>query len=415
MEDNKVQVLTKEAEEFLNEYIKKLKIKNPQVTITPGSIRGDNYLGVIGKVEIKSENSVLHWIFKSAIQQETFRSFLPINKAYQREVYVYRKILAEFNRFQEERNVAKPFKSYAKFLTSYLVEPNECLIMEDMKTLGYKLHDRMEPLDYNHVLLVMREYGRFHALSFALRDQKPDLFKEISENTEEIFFHDDSFINEEMLKAMQNQACKVLDALDPVVHKSAYEKFEKFQKRMIEEAKDAVKSERSGKYSVVCHGDCWINNFLFRYGNTKNSNSPTNLCILDWQLCRLGSPVLDLSYFIFSSTDKQFRDKFYDEMIREYYNSLCTFLTELGSNPDELFPFAVLKEHLKTFSVFGLYMTVQVLFLILSDHEEIPDMHNFKSEDEALEKMNYTTKNIDKYNSRVRGVVTDFDKLGYYF
>lgn len=415
MEDNKVHLLSKEVEAFLYEYVDKLKIKNAQVTITPGSLRGDNYLGVIAKVEVKSENSVLYWILKSAMQQETFRSFIRVDKAYEREVYIYKNILEYFDQFQEEKKVAKPFKAYAKFLTSSLVEPYECLIMEDMKHLGYKLQDRMEPLDYNHVLLVMREYGRFHALSFALRDQKPDLFKIISENTKEFFFSDDAFINEDMLNAMSTQSKRVLDALDPVIHKTAYEKFESFQKRMVPEARNAVQSKRSGKYSVVCHGDCWINNFLFRYSDQNNPNYPTDLCILDWQLSRLGSPALDLSYFIFSSTDKHFRDKYYDEIIREYYNTLSSFLIELGSNPEELFPYHVLKEHLQTFSVFGLFMAVQIIYLILSDNEEIPDLHNFSSENDALQKMSYTLRNIDKYNSRIRGVVTDFVKLGYYF
>ncbi|KAF5270854.1 hypothetical protein FQA39_LY08299 [Lamprigera yunnana] len=413
MDENNAQVLSKTTLDFLHGYIKKLDVKDYVVNVSPGSIRGDNYLGVIAKVQVKTEKLIMNWILKSAMQQEIFRSFLPVPKVYAREVYVYEKVLYEFNRFQKEKTVLKPFESYAEYRTSFLTAPYECLIMNDMKELGYKLQDRSKPLDYNHVLLVMREYGRFHALSFALRDQKPSLFQEISENVEEIFFNEEALFGEDLRKALDSQAERAMKALDPLLNKSAYKKFMRFKEHMVEITKKVVQGTAAGKYGVVCHGDCWINNFLFKYRNPERPDCPSDMCILDWQLCRLGSPVLDLSYFIFASTDKQFRDNHYDEMMREYHSSLSKFLTELGSDPEELYPYHVFKDDLLKFSVFGLYMSIQILYFLVSDHEEIPDFHNFSSGEDAVKQLNYHSKNEEIFNSRIRGVVSDFDKFGY--
>jgi len=259
----------------------------------------------------------------------------------------------------------------------------------------------------------MKEYGKFHALSYALQDQKPEIFKELCNNTEETFFS--HMKNDEMHKGIQQQSEKALNALDPVKHKVAYEKFKNFRSAMIDLLHEAVKAKPAGKYAVIGHGDCWVNNMLFKYGNSAKPQCPTEMCFLDWQLSRLGSPALDLSYFIFTATDKNLRDQHYDHLIQEYYDSLSSFLRKLGSDPDKILPFNVLQEHLKKFSVYGLYMAVMLLFIMTSEVEEIPDIHNISDSEDIMSKFQYDSKNMEKYNERIRGVILDFVRLGYDF
>lgn len=90
-------------------------------------------------------------------------------------------------------------------------------------------------------------------------------------------------------------------------------------------------------------------------------------------------------------------------------------LCKLGSDPDKLFPFDVLQEHLKKFSVFGLYMALMVLFFMTSETEEIPDIHSMTDEQDLMSKLQFESKNIEKYNDRISGVLLDFVKFGYEF
>lgn len=262
-------VLTQEVQAHVEKLIKELAITNHTIDISAGSLRGDNYLGVIAKATVhgkdkSGENKVLHLIVKSAPKNEVYRTLTPIRCAFDREIYMYSKVFPEFAKLQKERGILKPFQSFAKFYKSTMEDMNEAVIMEDMKQLGFEMRERQEPLNYNHTLLVIKEYGRYHALSYALRDQKPEVFQEIFDNTQEMFFsnYNQTEIAE---KSAKNDHERALKSLDPVKDKIAYDKFNKFQEHMEELVKNALESESAGKYGVVGHGDSWLNNMLFKY------------------------------------------------------------------------------------------------------------------------------------------------------
>lgn len=63
--------------------------------------------------------------------------------------------------------------------------------------------------------------------------------------------------------------------------------------------------------------------FPFNGQNKK----PVDVRLLDWQISRYSSPVLDLVYYIFCCTTKPIRDQCYDELIKTYHTSLSKMLT----------------------------------------------------------------------------------------
>lgn len=145
----------------------------------------------------------------------------------------------------------------------------------------------------------------------------------------------------------------------------------------------------------------------------SNPNSTTELCFLDWQLACQGSPILDLSYFIFTCTDSKLRELHYEDFLNTYYKSLCDHLRKLGSDPDRLFPHDVFLEHWKKFAAYGLHMSTMVIFLMMSEVDEIPDFHNISDLEDVAKEFNYESKNVKQYNERMRGVVLDCVKYGY--
>ncbi|MBO8695574.1 phosphotransferase, partial [Staphylococcus aureus] len=72
---------------------------------------------------------------------------------------------------------------------------------------------------------------------------------------------------------------------------------------------DAMQSLRRivasvGPMSVLCHGDFNRNNLLFRY---DDGGRPVDALAYDMATMRYGSPVLDLSFFLYMNADRQTR------------------------------------------------------------------------------------------------------------
>lgn len=99
-----------------------------------------------------------------------------------------------------------------------------------------------------------------------------------------------------------------------------------------------------------------------------------DICILDWQIIRFGSPVTDLLCFLFTTTDKTFRDKEYDSLIGLYYESLSKTIKHLGSDPEKLFPLLHLKSELKRCGNFALLMAPMAIQVAQADSSEIQKM-----------------------------------------
>lgn len=62
------------------------------------------------------------------------------------------------------------------------------------------------------------------------------------------------------------------------------------------------------------------------------------MILLDFQLARCCSPVLDLMFFIYSCTDKRLRDQHYEDILKNYYDELIKSMILLGiSNAEQIY------------------------------------------------------------------------------
>lgn len=181
---------------------------------------------------------------------------------FEREMYAYNQILRAFEEFQSEKNVpvGDRFTEYPKcFATANDTEKGEqVIIMENLKSVNYNLWDKRIPIDYATVCLYMKALGKLHAISFALRDQKPELFNKISDIDDimvKMFSKDDKV--EIMFQAAMGKALSLLDQDD--------------EKKILEDCRTNCKSEMirlvskdlAGKFYVIGHGDSWNNNLFY--------------------------------------------------------------------------------------------------------------------------------------------------------
>ncbi|KAB0793311.1 hypothetical protein PPYR_12931 [Photinus pyralis] len=373
---------------------------------------GDNFLGLIYNVSVSDDNGTIHLVVKLAPQEDYFRIVMPVREIYKTEIFAYKEILCEFSRIQDEKKLPRDFQAFARMYASRTDNLRESLLMENVKKRGFRLINHRIPVDYPHASLVMREMGRFHALSYAIRDQKPEIFDSWEDQCHEYFFS--SSIQVPALKGITRLVSAVVNSYPP--HQR-----EKERRALKEFAGDLSTIYKSGlvvssddkKYAVVAHGDMELRNLLFKYGNPHDPDCPTELCIVDWQLMHLAPPAMEVLFFIFLSTDKELREQHYTKLIEEYYQSFCLFLRELGSDPDSLFPFPILLEHLKKYSGWALLLAILFNPSNLKEGDDIPDFSNCDDEDAMVAMMSIIPKR--RYLQRMRDVVSDMLNYGYPF
>ncbi|CAG9864250.1 unnamed protein product [Phyllotreta striolata] len=187
--------LPQEVLSNLKECLHRLKLENYTTHYSKGSDKGQNYLGIITKVKVsgtdeKGDTKTVNLIIKSAPQSQEFRDYIKIDILHEREVYMYERVFVELSKLIEETDVDVSYTVPRCYLTSK-TSPYEHLIFEDMISLGYVLKNRKTTLDLDNCLAVLKAYGQFHALGLALKYKKPDVYKELSDNTKEMYFNNE--------------------------------------------------------------------------------------------------------------------------------------------------------------------------------------------------------------------------------
>lgn len=252
-----------DIEKWLNRFTEKQKIRNCEVRISGSSEKGDNYLGDITFVEISGDSETgrknYSLVVKCGKKSTQLRDIMPIRSVFENEIYFYTKVLPVFMEFQREKGVKEPFDNVAKCYDAFIMDDMEVLILENVKNLGFSLHNRSNSMNKEHILKVVRTYGKFHAISFALKDQKPQLFQSLSSKLTDILkLMSESF----KVKEGTNMYQDIMDLAqkrneDEIVEKAA---LLNEKARFYNDLTDP-----SDPFAIILHGDCWNNNFMFKY------------------------------------------------------------------------------------------------------------------------------------------------------
>lgn len=381
--------------------------------------KGDSYLSEVFRIEVEDEtsrqadgdtalkvNMVVKCIPKNVGRRKTFRSA----DFFRNEINFYNVVMSEFYKFQKEKQPKKPFDDISKCLAAYSDGVNDFVALEDLKQFGYGSASRQDGVALAECILCMQNIGRFHAMSLAMKDQRPETFHFLVKHVEETYY--------------------------AAEYKSWYSNFQKIQ---IGIAKDAVAQVYGGteleekvrkffdcdlydkmcylthtrnQNSVINHGDCWMPNFLFRY---DANGTPTSSKMIDFQLARYSSPALDISFFLYSCTTQELREAHYGDLLQAYHQSLSEMLTDLGSDPDELFSYAELQKELHEFARFGCGMGIESIPFSLLDESEVSDLDQIQGEEAVPIDQVWLLKNIKTQDGRRRlaDMFKHADSCGY--
>ncbi len=238
-----------------------------EVEYSAGSNKGDNYVGVVYRIQVKSKTNPakkLNVIAKLPPQDPARREQFLAAPAFSRESLFYDEILPLYNKFQREKGIdiqKEGFHHAPICFKSMTEEPYEALFFDDLKVRNFEMYDRFKELTPQHVMLMMKAIAKFHAISFALKDQKPEIIEKYKGMSE--IFLDRRFDQNMILwfESIQQQARDSIQDCDEDV-KERLNNF--FKKTFIEIMEDCVTGEYAEPHAIICHGDVSFKFYLWK-------------------------------------------------------------------------------------------------------------------------------------------------------
>lgn len=246
----------------------------------PGCSVGDGFLGIIASVTISgrrrcgSDGTVtddrLHVVCKLAPTNVARRQGFDSITLFKREAFMYGHILPALANFEREKGLAdnERFTAYPKCYEIVADEEKDqfVIVMEDLKVSGHTMWTRSQPIPVNYANAVLEQLARLHAISFAMRDQRPEICAEFKQITDVVC----GFIRSSAMKdVIVKSYARCLAAVEDPKHIEIINDIAANNGMYYDEL---VTEDYFEPYGVVTHGDCWINNVLIRANGVRVRN-----------------------------------------------------------------------------------------------------------------------------------------------
>lgn len=234
-------------------------------------------------------------------------------------------VLPYFRMFEQSKGVnidTDGFIAHPKCYRTLDTDPNECLFLEDLENHGFTMLDNInKEVTVEHVRLFLNALAQFHAISFAINDQEPEKFKQLSSNLSDIHWYRGNVAAAAYYDAQAENFLKTLSAPDDA---PLYQKLKDvFAKGAFNVGLEITEQALNESATVLSFGDAHYQNTLFRHDTNGN---PVEVCFIDWQLSRHESPVIDFIYFVFCCTTKEIRDIHYEHLLKTYHDQLSAHI-----------------------------------------------------------------------------------------
>lgn len=287
----------------------------------------------------------------------------------------------------------------------YGSEDLKSLVIEDITTEGYKMMDKSERLSSNHSVLVITKLATLHGGSVALYEKNPALVKSLtgggilSSKCPNAFFRLVEFTLRNISREIRNWSNDV--------YLECSEKLEKLAGNIKDQLIKNYDYD-SEEFCVVNHGDCWINNMMFK-NNERGDLS--DVLLVDYQMSVYTSPAIDLHYFLNICPETSLKHDKDDKFLNIYLIVLTNVMKSAGcvTKPPTIDELKRAMHKRRTYAVFaGL-----VLFpRMMADLEDTEDF------DEVLGRLNGDTRmDIFKQEETVtamRKMIIIMNERGYF-
>ncbi|XP_032680862.1 uncharacterized protein LOC116848657 [Odontomachus brunneus] len=352
-----------------------------------GFTKGDNYLSTVykgvlygitddkAKQEIQV-NFVVKFIPQNVARKKTFRS----SDFFSNEIIFYTQVVPKFEKFLKEKGQSKLLR-IPHYLISYMDGENDFIVLEDLSPLGFGPASRQSCIDWAECLVILEALSKFHAISFAYKDQNKEEFTEMTKCLKETYFGKHNWnwyrrYHEKLLEISRHALTTEYPDSKAVKQFNSY----KFG-ALYEKCSELVCERKHAPTSIICAGDCWAPNFLIRDIGQNRKEA----VLLDFQLARTANPSTDLSFLIYSCTHKPFRDQYFDTILKTYHSLLSDAIKTLGSDPEKIYPWDLFMKEVKENFILGVVFAIEAIPFALLDPSELFDLDDLVKGDEAMD------------------------------
>lgn len=181
-----------------------------------------------------------------------------VNATYFNEIYFYENIWTALEKFQRSFTGVTIFDKIPKCYAVQSDVSKHFLVLENLKNKGFEMFKRDAAFEDSYIKFLLKLYGVFHGISAAFREYIPKQFKELTSkltNSTECFFNLNS-IKILMYVFITQTSLFITD-------EKIKEKVQDYVKNGPQIAIDALKYR--GRNPVMLHGDCWSNNYMFKF------------------------------------------------------------------------------------------------------------------------------------------------------
>uniref|UniRef100_A0AAG5CVP8 CHK kinase-like domain-containing protein n=1 Tax=Anopheles atroparvus TaxID=41427 RepID=A0AAG5CVP8_ANOAO len=197
--------------------------------------------------------------------------------------------------------------------------PSDLVVLEDLTVRGYSVENQALGLSLEQSKMAVEKLAFFHAASAMMLEENAQVFARFSKGT----FHSEY---KDRLGYFPDTVGVVAEmAAELGLSGTVAEKLKKLPAKTLQKAIAAFESDIKG-FKVLNHGDFWTNNIMFKY----QGKELVDAIFVDFQNCVVGSPIIDLVYFLASTPAYDVLQQHKDELVFTYHETLVLLLQKMG-------------------------------------------------------------------------------------
>ncbi|CAD1476380.1 unnamed protein product, partial [Heterotrigona itama] len=265
------------------------------------------YTDISSNNEKTKESKSVNVVVKVEPLNELLHSIVSQQDLFVTELKVLRDVLPRIKRFVSQQ--LGPDLLYG-------CNDSRILIMENLIERGFAMKDRQKGLSLEHCRLVLQQLARLHAGSVAVFEQDPEIVESLTDGGILSTKCPKTFIR--MMEVSLLRIAEELRSWPDEKCACTASKLMKLSGTIGAECTH-IYDHDADEFCVLNHGDCWINNIMFR----ENQNGqPVELLLVDYQMSVYTSPAVDLLYFLNICPEFDIKYTEDDYFLKIYLNTL---------------------------------------------------------------------------------------------